>query len=122
MKGLLWILLGLIVGGVGSAYAAPHAWWALGWPFGFRGGPANHRLWMSSWWLSAYDDIVIAERLQLVEDIWDSSAADTDADALPLTDAARILLDERLDERDANPDAGLPWSDVRARILRKHRR
>ena len=69
-----------------------------------------------------YSDLTIAERLQLVEEIWDSIAADADAEALPLTDTERILLDERLDDRDANPDAGLPWSDIRARILRKHRR
>ena len=59
------------------------------------------------------------KRLQLVEDIWDSIASDADVEALPLTDAERILLDERLDERDAQPAAALPWSDVRARILGK---
>ena len=69
-----------------------------------------------------YSELTIPERLQLVEDIWDSIAADADAEVLPLTDAERILLDERLDERDAQPGAALPWSDVRARILGKHRR
>ena len=69
-----------------------------------------------------YSELTIPERLQLVEDIWDSIAADADAEALPLTEAERILLDERLDERDVQPDAALPWSDVRARILGKHRR
>ncbi len=40
-------------------FAAPHAWWALGWPFGFPGGPANYERWMSSWWRYAYDIVVI---------------------------------------------------------------
>ncbi|MBK9409252.1 MAG: addiction module protein [Gemmatimonadetes bacterium] len=40
--------------------------------------------------------MTIAERLQLVEELWDSIAADADAEALPLTDAERALIDERL--------------------------
>lgn len=40
-------------------FAAPHIWWALGIPAGFPGGPANHRLMMSSAWRYIYDVIVI---------------------------------------------------------------
>ncbi len=40
-------------------FAAPHTWWALGSPFGFPGGPASHRLWMTSWWRYLYDILVI---------------------------------------------------------------
>ena len=69
-----------------------------------------------------YTRLTIAERLQLVEDSWDSIAADADADALPLTDAERAHLDERLADLHANPDAGVPWPDVRARILGTKRR
>lgn len=69
-----------------------------------------------------YSALTIPERLQLVEDLWDSIAADADAELLPLTDSERVLLDERLADRDAQPDSALPWSDVRARILGKHRR
>jgi hypothetical protein len=42
-----------------AIFAAPHVWWALGSPFGFPGGPASHRLMMSSWWRYAYDVVVI---------------------------------------------------------------
>jgi putative addiction module component (TIGR02574 family) len=35
----------------------------------------------------------VAERIQLVEDLWDSIAADSD---LPLTDAQKAELDRRL--------------------------
>ena len=41
------------------AFAAPHTWWALGWPYGFPGGPANHGLWMSSWWRYLYNVLVV---------------------------------------------------------------
>ena len=40
-------------------FGAPHTWWALGWPFGFPGGPANHHLLMASWWRYLYDVLVI---------------------------------------------------------------
>lgn len=42
-----------------AIFAAPHTWWALGLPFGFPGGPANHRLMMTSWWRYIYDVVVI---------------------------------------------------------------
>jgi putative addiction module component (TIGR02574 family) len=69
-----------------------------------------------------YSHLTIAERLQLVEELWDSIAADADAEALPLTDAERALIDERLADLSANPAAGRPWADVRAGIVGKHRR
>ena len=40
-------------------FAAPHAWWALGIPAGFPGGPANHQLMMSSAWRYIFDVVVI---------------------------------------------------------------
>jgi hypothetical protein len=40
-------------------FAAPHTWWALGISLGFPGGPANHHLWMASWWRYLYDIAVI---------------------------------------------------------------
>ena len=30
-------------------FAAPHIWWALGFPWGFPGGDASHRLMMTTW-------------------------------------------------------------------------
>jgi hypothetical protein len=41
------------------AFGAPHTWWAFGSPLGFPGGPANHRLLMTSGWRYAYDVVVI---------------------------------------------------------------
>lgn len=66
-----------------------------------------------------YRSLSVAERLQLVEDIWDSIAADADLDTLPLSDADKALLDERLAEQDAHPGTGVPWPEARARIVNR---
>ena len=58
----------------------------------------------------------VAERIQLVEEIWDSIAACPDA--LDLSDAQRRALDTRLEAYRQNPAAGAPWHEVHARILR----
>jgi putative addiction module component (TIGR02574 family) len=60
--------------------------------------------------------LTIAERLQLVGDIWDSIAEDADADSLPVSDDDKALLDKRLADHEANPEAA-PWSEVRRRLL-----
>jgi putative addiction module component (TIGR02574 family) len=65
--------------------------------------------------LSEILKLSVAERIQLVEDIWDSIAADPDA--LPLTPEQREELDRRLADADANPGEGRPWSEVKARLL-----
>jgi putative addiction module component (TIGR02574 family) len=56
----------------------------------------------------------IAERIQLVEDIWDSIAAVPDA--IPLTDAQREELDRRIAAYHANPQLGSPWDEVKKRL------
>jgi putative addiction module component (TIGR02574 family) len=66
-----------------------------------------------------YRRLTIAERLQLVEDIWDSIAADADEESLPLSDEEKAMLDERLADMEANPGDGAPWSEVRARIINR---
>ena len=53
------------------------------------------------------DRLQIEERLALVEDIWDSIAADSAA--LPLTNAQRAELDRRLAEHETSPDDVVPW-------------
>ena len=57
-----------------------------------------------------------AEKMQLVEDLWDAIAAE--AAQQRLSDAQRRLLEARLRESDANPDDGKPWDEVRAEIER----
>jgi putative addiction module component (TIGR02574 family) len=55
-----------------------------------------------------------AERIQLVEDIWDSIV--TMPEALTLSDAQRKELDARLAAYAADPHAGSPWKTVLSRI------
>ena len=57
----------------------------------------------------------VSERIQLAADIWDSIA--TEAEALSLTEAQRQELDLRLADAEANPGAGTPWDEVKARLL-----
>ena len=59
-------------------------------------------------------EMSVAERIQLVEDIWDSIAAVPDA--LPLTDAQREELDRRIAAYHENPQLGSPWDEVRKRL------
>lgn len=68
-----------------------------------------------------YRRLSVAQRLELVEDIWDSIDADANAEMLPLTGDERAMLDERIAELEANPSQGDSWPDVRARILGKAR-
>lgn len=56
----------------------------------------------------------VAERIQLVEDIWDSIA--TAPDQLMLSEAQRQELDHRLEAYSKAPDAGTPWNEVKERI------
>ncbi len=59
----------------------------------------------------------ISERIQLVEDIWDTIAAE--AEAIELTEDEKRIIDERLEAYHRNPDLGSPWDDVYKRILSK---
>ena len=52
------------------------------------------------------------DRLQLLEEIWDSL---TDRD-VPLTEPQRKELDRRLDELDRDGPKGIPWEEVLERL------
>lgn len=60
----------------------------------------------------------VAERIQLVEDLWDSIAADPDG--VPLTEAQKAELDRRLNEHEMDPDSAIPWEAVRERLYKKY--
>ncbi len=55
-----------------------------------------------------------ADRLEVIEQLWESLAAAPEA--LELSDGERQELDRRIKEMDANPEAGLPWEDVKAEL------
>jgi putative addiction module component (TIGR02574 family) len=59
----------------------------------------------------------VAERIELVEDIWDSIAATPDS--LPVTDAQRQELDRRLADYRDHPDDVRSWQRVRSSLTKK---
>jgi len=61
-------------------------------------------------------DLPLEERLKLVEDLWDSIAAEEQN--LALSGAQRKLLDERLDEYELDGDPGEPAEAVIERVRR----
>lgn len=62
--------------------------------------------------------LTVAERIQLVGDLWDSIAADSGA--FPVTEAQKAELDRRLAEHEADPDSAIPWEEVRERLQKKY--
>ena len=59
----------------------------------------------------------VAERLQLIEDLWDSIEAESEG--LPLPDWHRGEIDRRMDALESGTSVGNSWPEVRERILRK---
>jgi putative addiction module component (TIGR02574 family) len=57
----------------------------------------------------------VGQRIQLVEDIWDTMVAD-DAD-FPLSGEQLSELDKRRAEMIADPSIGIPWNEAKARLL-----
>jgi putative addiction module component (TIGR02574 family) len=57
------------------------------------------------------------ERLALVQELWDSIAAEGPS---RLTETQKRELDRRLAEDDANPDDVIPWEQVKAEVRERH--
>jgi len=62
-------------------------------------------------------NLSIPERIQLVEDIWDTITAE--ADRVELTEEEKKIIDERLKAYHHDPNLGSPWEDVFKRIVSK---
>ena len=56
----------------------------------------------------------VAERLELVEDVWDSIVAESEA--LPVPESHRQELARRRQEHRDHPEDVVPWEDVRAQL------
>ena len=68
---------------------------------------------------SEYDKLTVAERLQLVEDIWDSIARGTGKVSVPPE-----VLDEaerRLAEHERDPSSAIPGDQVKAKLHKRGR-
>ena len=66
--------------------------------------------------LSEILQLSVSERLQLVEDIWDSIAEDQDA--FPITAEQEEELIRLADEARQNPGVGRSWAEISASLLK----
>lgn len=62
-------------------------------------------------------ELSIAEKIRIVEEIWDSIAKNPDS--LPLTDEERLELDKRLQKYRENPTEGIEWNQLKTRLGKK---
>ena len=70
-----------------------------------------------------FSHLSLEERLQLVEDLWDSIAESAEADrAFPMTEEFKAELDRRLEEHRRDPESAIPWEDVRDELLARRKR
>ena len=69
---------------------------------------------MSTKQIDEIKKLSISERIQLVEDIWDSIMAEPES--IELTDAQKQEIDKRLENYNNNNQSGSPWNEVKQRI------
>jgi putative addiction module component (TIGR02574 family) len=67
--------------------------------------------------IEGFRKLPAAEKIRLLQQLWDEVA--DEAAELALTETQRRVLDERIDEHEANPDDVEPWEHARDEILRK---
>jgi putative addiction module component (TIGR02574 family) len=59
----------------------------------------------------------VETRLTLVQELWNSIVNDAQSDAeLPISEAERRELDDRLREDDEDPEGAISWREARARL------
>ena len=65
----------------------------------------------------AFEHLNPLERLDLIGALWDS--LDQVESDVPLPDWHREEFDRRLASADADPGAGIPWAEVKARLAQR---
>ncbi len=63
------------------------------------------------------EQLSVVERLDLISLLWDSIP--NSAEALPVPEWHRKEIERRLASADAEPEAGIPWDQVKARLREK---
>lgn len=63
-------------------------------------------------------ELSVAERIQLVEDLWDSVAADPES--ISVTDSQKQEVRRRLEEHRADPESATPWDEVRKELYERY--
>lgn len=77
-----------------------------------RAGGRLHSV--SSSLLDEIRKLSLAERIQLVEDVWDSIAAE--GEEFPVPESHRAELARRREEHRQSPDDIVPWEEVRRQL------
>lgn len=67
---------------------------------------------------SDYHALSIAERIQLVEDIWDSIAEES-PESIEISLAQKKEIGRRIAAHDADPSSAIPWEIIRAELLQQ---
>jgi putative addiction module component (TIGR02574 family) len=65
-------------------------------------------------------DLTPAEKLQLVQDLWDDLASSPEN--VPLQDWQRAELDRRLADFERDPNSRSPWPEVKKQLRARHGR
>jgi putative addiction module component (TIGR02574 family) len=60
-------------------------------------------------------ELSLQDRLALIDEIW-MSLSDEERD-FPLSESQKKELDRRVELYEQNPDRGVPWSEVKSRLL-----
>ena len=68
--------------------------------------------------LATAKSLPLPERIELAEALWESIMQD--GYEPPLTPAQAEELDRRLEEHRRNPEAGIPWEQVKAQLEQKY--
>lgn len=63
-----------------------------------------------------YLKLSISERIQLVEDIWDSIAAES-PDTVELSQDQKAELHRRVAAHHTDPSSSIPWEQVRVKLF-----
>jgi putative addiction module component (TIGR02574 family) len=73
---------------------------------------------VSGEWLPppGFDDLSVDEKIDYVQSLWDRIAASPEA--IPAREWHREILDQRVQDLEANPDAGDSWDIVQERLRR----
>ncbi len=64
-------------------------------------------------------ELSVAEKIQIVEDIWDSIS--NAPEELSLTEAEKLELDKRLESYKQNPDEGIEWETLKKNLSQNKR-
>ena len=64
-----------------------------------------------------FDDLSVDEKIDYLQSLWDRIAASPET--IPVPDWHREVIDERLKDLEANPDAGDSWEAVQERLCKK---